>query len=199
MQLSSLYLFLPWSNGSVLDHKPLPTVFESRREHIWKVVHLWLHFITFGGRSAHLAYYVQKRGRKTPIIIIIINIFFLIITQLEIMQNFSVFRTACLGLSHGLLCFLILCHSWHHFIGSLFNLASFSNSALLPIKLFLPENLRIYCSSFLQQASPECSVHLIYTCYLFPGLKHMPELVLFQLLSLLFRTHSLNMLSHQIE
>jgi len=40
------------------------------------VFHLWLHFITFGGRSAHLAYHVHKGGRKTSIIIIIIIIFF---------------------------------------------------------------------------------------------------------------------------
>ena len=34
--------------------------------------HLWFSFITFGGRSAHLAYLVHKSGRKTSIIIIII-------------------------------------------------------------------------------------------------------------------------------
>ena len=31
--------------------------------------HLWRRFITFGGRSAHLAYHVHKSGRKTSIII----------------------------------------------------------------------------------------------------------------------------------
>jgi len=35
--------------------------------------HLWLLFITFGGRSAYLAYHVHKSGRKTSIIIIIIE------------------------------------------------------------------------------------------------------------------------------
>jgi len=45
-------------------------VFESRRGHIWRVFHLWLCFITFGGRSAHLPYQVHKSGCKTPIIII---------------------------------------------------------------------------------------------------------------------------------
>ena len=35
-----------------LDHRSLPPEFESRRGHIWS--------ITFGGRSAHLTYHVQK-------------------------------------------------------------------------------------------------------------------------------------------
>jgi len=43
----------------------------------------------------------------------------------------------------------------------------------------------------------ELSVHLVFTCCLFPGLKLILGLVLFQLLSLLFGIHSLNMLSHQ--
>ena len=38
----------PWSNGSVLHHILLPTVFESRCKHILTVFHLWLRFI--GGR-----------------------------------------------------------------------------------------------------------------------------------------------------
>ena len=58
--------------GSVLDHRSLPPEFESRRGHIRKVFHLRLRFITFGGRSAHLAYRVHKSGGKTSIIIIII-------------------------------------------------------------------------------------------------------------------------------
>jgi len=62
----------PWCSGSVLDHRSLPPVFESRRGHIWRLFHLSLRLITFGGRSAHLAYYVHKSGRKTAIIIIII-------------------------------------------------------------------------------------------------------------------------------
>jgi len=57
-----------WSNGSVLDYRWLPPVFESRREHIRSLFHLRLRFITFWGRSAHLAYHVHKSGRKTPII-----------------------------------------------------------------------------------------------------------------------------------
>ena len=48
----------------------LPPVFESQLWHIWRVFHLWLRFITFGGRSAHLAYLVHISGRKTPIIIL---------------------------------------------------------------------------------------------------------------------------------
>ena len=47
-----------------LDHRSLPLQFESRRGHIWRVVQLWLHFVTFRGRSAHLAYHVHKSGRK---------------------------------------------------------------------------------------------------------------------------------------
>jgi len=57
----------PWSSGSVLDHRSLPPVFESRRGHIWRLFRLWLRLITFGGRSAHLAYHVHKSGRKTSI------------------------------------------------------------------------------------------------------------------------------------
>ena len=59
-------------SGSVLDHRSLSPVFESRRGHIWRLFHLWLRFSTFGGRSAHLAYLVHKSGRKTSFIIIII-------------------------------------------------------------------------------------------------------------------------------
>jgi len=62
----------PWSSGSVLDHRSLPPVFESRRGHIWRSFYLSLRLITFGGRSAHLAYLVHKSGRETSIIIIII-------------------------------------------------------------------------------------------------------------------------------
>ena len=59
----------PWSSGRVLDHRSLPPVFESRCRHIWRLFRLWLRLITFGGRSAHLAYFVHKSGRKTSIII----------------------------------------------------------------------------------------------------------------------------------
>ena len=62
-----------WSSGSVLDHRSLPPVFESRRGHIWRLFRLSLRLITFGGRSAHLPYLVHKSGRKTSIIIIIIT------------------------------------------------------------------------------------------------------------------------------
>jgi len=41
--------------GSALDRRSLPPEFESRRRHIWRLFHLWLDFITFGGRPAHLA------------------------------------------------------------------------------------------------------------------------------------------------
>ena len=59
--------------GSVLDHRSLPPEFESQRGHIWRLFHLRLRFITFGGRSVHLAYLVHKSGRKTSIIIITNN------------------------------------------------------------------------------------------------------------------------------
>ena len=62
----------PWSSGSVLDLRSLPPVFEFRRGDIWRVFHLWLRLITTGGSSAHLAFHVDKSGRKPSIIIIII-------------------------------------------------------------------------------------------------------------------------------
>ena len=65
------------SSGSVLDHRSLLSVFESRRRHIWRWFHLWLRFISFGGHSAHLAYHVPKSGRNTSIIIITIIIILL--------------------------------------------------------------------------------------------------------------------------
>jgi len=55
--------------GSVLDHRSLPPVFESRRGHIWRLFHLLHHLITFGGHSAHLAYHVHNSSCKTSIII----------------------------------------------------------------------------------------------------------------------------------
>ena len=58
----------PWSSGSMLDDRSLPPEFES--QHIWRLFHLWLRLITFGGRSAHLAYLMHRSGHKTPIIII---------------------------------------------------------------------------------------------------------------------------------
>ena len=61
----------PWSSGSVLDHRSLPPVFESRRGHNWRLFRLSLHLITFGGRSVHLTYHVHTSSRKTSIIIII--------------------------------------------------------------------------------------------------------------------------------
>ena len=54
--------------GGALDHRSLPPEFESRRGHIWRVFHPWLSFIILGGRSAHLAYHVNKSVRKTSII-----------------------------------------------------------------------------------------------------------------------------------
>jgi len=59
----------PWSSGSVLDHRSLQPVFESRRGHIWRLFRFSLCLITFGSRSAHLAYLVHKSGHKTSTII----------------------------------------------------------------------------------------------------------------------------------
>ena len=58
-----------WSNVSVLDHRSLPPVFKSWHGHIWRLFHLWLCFITFGGCLAHLAYCVHRSVHKTSIII----------------------------------------------------------------------------------------------------------------------------------
>ena len=68
----TLILFSMFISFSVLDHRSLPPVFESRRGHIWRLFRLSLRLITFGSRSAHLAYLVHKSGRKTSIIISII-------------------------------------------------------------------------------------------------------------------------------
>jgi len=59
--------------GRVLDHRSLPPEFESLRGHIWRVFHVWLRFITFRGRSAHLVYHVHKSVCKTSIIIIMFS------------------------------------------------------------------------------------------------------------------------------
>ena len=50
--------------GAYLDYRSPSPEFESRGGHISRVFHLWLRFITFGGRSAHLAYHMHKSGRK---------------------------------------------------------------------------------------------------------------------------------------
>ena len=56
--------------GSALNHRSLPPQFEYQRRHIWRVFHLRLRFINFGGRSAYLAYRVHTSCRKTPITIL---------------------------------------------------------------------------------------------------------------------------------
>ena len=70
-----------WSNGNVFDHRSLPPMFETRPGHIWKVFRLSLCLITFGSRSAHLAYHVHKSGHKTSIVIIIIIIIIMTLIQ----------------------------------------------------------------------------------------------------------------------
>jgi len=47
---------------SALDHRSF--VFESRCGHIWRMFHIWLCFINFGGCSAHLAYLAHKSGHN---------------------------------------------------------------------------------------------------------------------------------------
>jgi len=56
------------TGGMVNYARPLPPKLKSRHGHIWRVFHLWLRFITFGGRLAHLAYHVHKRCSKTSFI-----------------------------------------------------------------------------------------------------------------------------------
>jgi hypothetical protein len=51
------------------------------------------------------------------------------------------------------------------------SLPPFSNYALLPIKLFLLENRYIYFPSCLYHPNAESSIHLVFTCCLFPWLK----------------------------
>jgi len=61
---------LPWSSASVLEHRWLPPVFESRCGHILRLFHLWLRFITFEGGSAtnhHHHLLVLNRILCTPI------------------------------------------------------------------------------------------------------------------------------------
>ena len=52
----------------MLDHRSLPPEFKTQQTHIWRVFHLWLRVITFGGHSARLAYDVHKCGCKTSFI-----------------------------------------------------------------------------------------------------------------------------------
>ena len=58
-----IYYAPPWSSWQRVG----PPEFKPQCGHIWRVFHLWLCFITFEGRSAHLAYHVHKSGSKTPI------------------------------------------------------------------------------------------------------------------------------------
>jgi len=59
------YGLLRGLTSSALDHRSLLTEFESQRRPIWRVFHLWHRFITFGCRSAHLAYRMHKSGHET--------------------------------------------------------------------------------------------------------------------------------------
>jgi len=45
------------------------------RGHIWRLFRLLLHFISCGGRSAHLAYHVHKSGCETAIIVIMFIVY----------------------------------------------------------------------------------------------------------------------------
>jgi len=57
--------------GSALEHRSLPSEFESRGWRARRVFHLRLRFVAFEGCSTHLACHVRKIGHKTLIIIII--------------------------------------------------------------------------------------------------------------------------------
>jgi len=65
----------PWSSWQRIGPQITTTWVRISAWPIWRVFHLWVRFITFGGRSAHLADHVHKSGRKTLIIIIIIIIY----------------------------------------------------------------------------------------------------------------------------
>jgi len=96
-----------------------------------------------------------------------------------------VFRNSLARLvTWSLLFFPILCHSWNHFIG-IFKLYFIAYQTL-------SSRETSYLFSMLSLAPKPGELHLSgFTCFLFPRLK----LMLFQLLSLFFGTHSLNMLS----
>ena len=51
--------------GSAVGRISIAPGFKPRLGYFRRVFHLSLRLITFGGRSAHLAYLVQKSGRKT--------------------------------------------------------------------------------------------------------------------------------------
>ena len=50
--------------GSAISHRSIAPRFKPRPGYVRRVFHLTLRLITFGGRSAHLAYAVHKSGRK---------------------------------------------------------------------------------------------------------------------------------------
>ena len=113
----------PWSSGSVLDHRSLPPVFESRGGHIRRLFRLWLRLITFGGRSAHLAAYrVHKSGRKISIIIIIIIITVTSTTKTDlrdVAQVVSIWRRPCRRLEQRRLQTQTSCCVCHNVVSSL--------------------------------------------------------------------------------
>ena len=93
----------------MLDHRSLPPVFESRRGHIWRLFHLSLHLITFGGRSAHLVYLVHKSGHKTSIIIInqlchnLLSVSVSLGSPIVIYTRYSIISTSYKQITHQLL------------------------------------------------------------------------------------------------
>ena len=109
------------------------------------------------------------------------------------------FKTAQLELSQGLPDFPVLSYFRNLFTDSLLNLASFSNSALLPIKLFLSFGEPSYLFSMLSLAPKPRELrasgfHLLSV----PRVKTHVVTRAFQLQSLLFRNRSLNKLTLQI-
>ena len=108
--------------GSMLDHRSLPYVFESRPGHIWRVFHLWLRFITFGGRSAHLAYHVHTCGHKTSIIIILVpdsslyfypNLPWGVIKFWDTNRQYIIFKTIWPEALYSIYTYIYLCAGMH--------------------------------------------------------------------------------------
>ena len=74
-ELLLLYSFIVLACGSIKTHNYClysllgligrAPEFKSRCGHSWREFHLWLCFITFGGRSANSAYHANKSGCKT--------------------------------------------------------------------------------------------------------------------------------------
>ena len=147
---------------------------------LWHIASVSIIFVIFDVFGAIFIFQSSKPLLQHSLLVsLVTSTLFFVTLHLRIFKNFSVIRTAQLGLSHGLLSFPIMFQFWTILTGSMFNLASFSNSALFPTKLFLLENLHIYFPCFLEHPSRENSVHLLFTWCLFTWLNLMLGVVLF--------------------